>query len=146
MKRADSLLAPLIKNLGIENEVKLGRIRQEWAAIFEKPVSLHMSPASLKEGEVLINVDSPMWLQQLSFYKKTIAEKLSAFGVKTVRLRLGRVLPEKSRDSLIPKVQVLTAHDRTYIETVVSSISDAELKERIKKAIEKSIALKQQPL
>ncbi|MDP3260906.1 MAG: DUF721 domain-containing protein, partial [Thermodesulfovibrionales bacterium] len=69
MKRADSLLAPLIKNLKLEDAVKLGRIKTGWADIFEKPVSLHMFPAMLKEGELLINVDSPMWMQQLSFYK-----------------------------------------------------------------------------
>lgn len=139
MKRADSLLTPLIRNLGIEDAVRLGHIKKEWACVFERPVSLHMSPANLKEGELLINVDSPVWLQQLSFYKETIIKKLHPFGIKAVRFKLGRVLPEKKQDKTIPKRQALTAKEHSYIEETVSSIPDQELRDRIKKAIEKSI-------
>lgn len=143
MKRADSLLAPLIKNLKLEDAVKLGRIRAGWADIFEKPVSLHMFPAMLKEGELLINVDSPMWMQQLSFYKDKIADKLQGFGVKAVRLRLGKVIPwEKEKGEKILLHKSITADDRSYIEKTVSPIRDEELREGIKKAIEKSIGFK----
>ncbi|MBT9536739.1 MAG: DUF721 domain-containing protein [Nitrospirae bacterium] len=143
MKRADSLLAPLIKNLKLEDAVKLGRIKTGWADIFEKPVSLHMFPAMLKEGELLINVDSPMWMQQLSFYKDKMTDKLQGFGVKAVRLRLGKVMPwekEKKGEEILHKP--ITADDRSYIEKTVSPIHDAELREGIKKAIEKSISFK----
>lgn len=145
MKRADSLLTPLIRNLGIEDAVRLGYIKKEWACIFERPVSLHMSPANLKEGELLINVDSPVWLQQLSFYKETIIKKLHHVGIKTVRFKLGRVLPEKKQDKTTPfeiKGQALTVKEHSYIEETVSSIPDQELRDRIKKAIEKSIGFK----
>lgn len=143
MKRADSLLAPLIKNLKLEDAVKLGRIKTGWADIFEKPVSLHMFPAILKEGELLINVDSPMWMQQLSFYKDKMADKLHGFGVKAVRLRLGNVMPwgkEKKGEEILHKP--ITTDDRSYIEKTVSPIHDEELRNGIKKAIEKSISFK----
>lgn len=142
MERADSLLTPLIRNLGIEDAVRQGYIKKEWACIFERPVSLHMSPANLKEGELLINVDSPVWLQQLSFYKETIIKKLHPFGIKTVRFKLGRVLPEKKQDKTTSRRQALTTNEHSYIEETVSSIPDQELKDRIKKAIEKSIVFK----
>lgn len=143
MKRVDSLLAPLIKNLKLEDAVKLGRIRAGWADIFEKPVSLHMFPAMLKEGELLINVDSPIWMQQLSFYKDKIADKLQGFGVKAVRLRLGKVIPwEKEKGEKILLHKSITADVRSYIEKTVSPIRDEELREGIKKAIEKSIGFK----
>ncbi len=143
MKRADSLLAPLIKNLKLEDAVKLGRIKAGWADIFEQPVSLHMFPAMLKEGELLINVDSPMWMQQLSFYKDKMADKLHGFGVKAVRLGLGKVIPwEKEKGEKIILHKSITADDRSYIEKTVSPIRDEELREGIKKAIEKSISFK----
>ncbi len=143
MKRADSLLAPLIKNLRLEDAVKLGRIRAGWADIFEKPVSLHIFPAILKEGELLINVDSPMWMQQLSFYKDKMTDKLQGFGVKAVRLGLGKVIPwEKEKGGKIILHKSITADDRSYIEKTVSPIRDEELREGIKKAIEKSISFK----
>ncbi len=143
MKRADSLLAPFIRTLGIEDAVKLERIKKEWAGVFERPIPLHMSPAKLKDGELLINVDSPVWMQQLNFFKEDITKKLHCFGIKTVRFKLGRVLPW-GKQEIISKGQSLTANDHSYIEETVSSISDQELRERIKKAIEKSITFKRQ--
>jgi len=142
VKRADSLLAPLIKRLKIEDGVRLGHIKEEWPDIFEKPISLHMSPASLKEGELLINVDSPVWLQQLSFYKETIIKKLHGFGVNTIRFRIGRVLLQTKQDKTISETKPLTENDHYYIKETVSSIPDQELKDRIKRAIEKSIMFK----
>lgn len=145
MKRADSVLASVIKNLGMEDGVRLGRLKREWSTIFEKPVSLHTAPANLKEGELLINVDSPIWLQQLSFYKEAIIKKLHGFEIKTVRFKLGRVLPEKKQDKTIPfatKKQALTANNSSYIEKTVFLIQDMELRDRVKKAIEKCIVSK----
>jgi len=142
VKRADSLLAPLIRNLGIGDAVILGRIRNEWGGIFEKPVSLHMSPAILKEGELLINVDSPVWLQELNFYKDTIIKKLHGFGIKSVRLKIGRVYLEKKQDRIPHGKKALTADDAFYIENTVSAIANQELRDGIKKAIEKSITFK----
>ena len=142
VKRADSLLAPLIRNLGIEDSVRLGRIRNEWAVIFEKPVSLHMAPAGIKEKELLINVDSPVWLQQLNFYKDTIIKKLSGFGIKTVRFKIGRVLPEKKQYKTILEKRLLTANENSYIEETISPVPDHELRDKIKKAMEKSMSFK----
>lgn len=142
MKRADSLLSPLIKSLGLEDSVRAGRIKKEWAAIFEKPVSLHMSPASLREGELLINVDSPVWLQQLNFYKDTIIKKLNGFGIKTVRFKMGRVLPEKKQAKPILEKRLLTVNENSYIEETISPVQDQELRDNIKKAMEKSMSFK----
>jgi len=143
VKRADSLLAPLIKNLKIDEAVRLGRIRAGWPDIFEKPVSLHIFPVMLKEGELLINVDSPAWLQQLSFFKDKMADKLRGFGVKAIRLRLGRVVSaekEKGRKQILHKP--MTAGDRSYIEKTVSNVNEEELRNGIKKAMEKSFTFK----
>jgi len=138
VKRADSLLAPIIRNLGIEDSIRLGRIKKEWAGVFEKTISFHTCPASLKEEELLVNVDSPVWLQQLSFYKEDIVKKLRGFGVKAVRFRLGRVFPEKKKEQEVLKKRLLTSGDNAYIEETVSSIPAGELRDKIKKAIEKS--------
>ncbi len=101
-----------------------------------------MSPASLREGELLINVDSPVWLQQLNFYKDTIIKKLNGFGIKTVRFKMGRVLPEKREEQAIPKIRRLTADEHSYIDGTISPVPDQELRDNIKKAMEKSMSFK----
>ena len=101
-----------------------------------------MAPASIKEKELLINVDSPVWLQQLTFYKDTIIKKLNGFGIKTVKFKIGRVLPEKKQDKTILEKRLLTANENSYIEGTVSPVPDQELRDKIKKAMEKSMAFK----
>ncbi len=144
LKKLSVLISPLLKELDIEDGVRFESIKKDWQQLFNMPISLHMSPARLKEGELLINVDSPVWLQQLSFYKADIIKKLSPFGVGTVRFRLGRVSAktESGVRSQKSKVRRLTTEELSYIEDTVSPISDQELRDKISKAIEKSIALR----
>jgi hypothetical protein len=142
MKRADSLLIPFIRDLGIEDGVKLAEIRRNWYNLFDKPLSYHMSPFILSRGEVLLNVDSPVWLQELTFYKEDIIKKMSAYGVKAVRFRLGRVSRNKQStvSSQQSAVKQLTNEERTFVRDVVSKIGDDLLKGTLKTAIEKSIS------
>ena len=63
MKKAEAVLGPMLKRLGIESGVKLERVRKDWNDIFDHDLVSHMYPALLKEGELLLNVDSPVWMQ-----------------------------------------------------------------------------------
>ncbi len=51
----------------------------------------HMSPSLLARGELLLTVDSPVWLQELNFFRGDILRKLSSYGVSAIRFRIGRV-------------------------------------------------------
>lgn len=140
VKRADSLLQTFIGELGIEDGLRFAEIKKNWFNLFNEPLSSHMSPCTLSEGELLINVDSPVWLQELHYYKGNIADRLSPFGVKDVRFKLGRVSTKvkpgvKGQRS---RVKPLTAEELSYIEETVSQISDEELRETIKRTIEKA--------
>ncbi|MCE5195046.1 MAG: DUF721 domain-containing protein [Nitrospiraceae bacterium] len=142
MRRADFLLAPILRNIGISEDVHLLKIKMEWSEIFEKPLSFHTSPAALKESELLINVDSAVWMQELSFYKETIVKKLNRFGIKSVRLKIGRVFPYKKQSGPKPEMRRMTIDDKAFIENTVSVIPEEDLKVQIKKAIEKSLTFK----
>lgn len=87
MKRADSAIYHIVKDMGMEDALKLHRINKLWNTLFQEPLSLHTSPSRLSKGQLVINVDSPVWLQEISFYKADIIKKLSRFGVKDIRLK-----------------------------------------------------------
>ncbi|MDP2167008.1 MAG: DUF721 domain-containing protein [Thermodesulfovibrionales bacterium] len=89
MERAGLQIHSIMKGLGLEDGLRFYRIMSCWDETFQPPLSLHMRPARLKEAELLINVDSPLWLQQISFLKEDIIGRLGPFGVKKIRLRLG---------------------------------------------------------
>jgi predicted nucleic acid-binding Zn ribbon protein len=119
VERAASVLSPLLKRLGVDEAVRLQQIRNDWQALFGKPLLSHMSPSRLFGGDLLLSVDSPAWMQQLGFCKKEILQKLSGYGVRDLKFRIGRV-STKNRQK-------------------VSDVSDDLLRETIRKTIEKSL-------
>ncbi len=139
MEKAASLLAPMIKRLGLSAGVHLGRIRGEWHALFGPTLSAHMSPSKLAEGELLLNVDQPIWMQQLTFHKRQIVEKLSPYGVKDVRFRIGSIHQMKTpgRPSRVP--EELSSEDAAFVNTLVSGVDDHNLQQAIRRAVEKSL-------
>jgi hypothetical protein len=140
VKRTDALLKPLIHNLGIIDSVRLAQIKSHWHTLFQKPLSYHMSPSALSGNELLLNVDSPVWLQELKFYQGDIIKKLTPYQVRTVRFRLGRVIDTaRQGDKPRPACNPLTALDHTFIEETVSPIEDEGLKEIVRKTIAKAI-------
>jgi hypothetical protein len=141
VRRADSLLAPLIRDLGIRDGVRLAGIRKDWSSLFSDPVPLHTYPLMLSGDELLIAVDSPVWLQELHFYKENIVKKLGSYGVKAVRFRLGRVsAPAKPGGrSQKPRVRGLTNKEHAFIQEEAAKIHDEGLKETLKTTIEKAI-------
>ena len=85
MQRADSLLKPVIRDLGIEDSLRLAEIRRNWTVLFSEPVSSRMFPSFLSRGELVLTVDSPVWLQQLNLCKGDILLKLRASGIRESR-------------------------------------------------------------
>lgn len=144
MKRIGNLISPLVAGLGLEEAMRFEQIRNEWPDIFREPLSLHMSPCSLKHGELLITVDSPAWHQQLIFLKSEILKNVSPYGVKEVRFRVGTVrtkaksAPQNPQQKKIP----LDRHSLQQIEETVSALEDGPLKESIRKTMEKSLSAK----
>lgn len=142
MKRADSLLASVIRDLGIAAGVKFAEIKRDWNTLFGWPLSFHMSPAQFSNSELLIFVDSPAWLQELSFFREEILGKLKSYGVKSVRFRLGRVATntKKGVGNRKTGVKQLTNVEHEIVKEMVSRIDDEGLKEAMKTTIEKAIA------
>lgn len=144
VKKIGSLIAPLVRELGIEEAVKFEELKKKWENLFNEPLSLHMCPSRLNNGELLINVDSPLWLQQLSFLKTQIISSLASFEIRDVRFRIGKVVGTRKReDRYLPLARpALRDDDLQQIESTVSEIDDVAMKGTIKKAMEKSFAAK----
>jgi hypothetical protein len=142
VKRADSLLSSVIKDLGIADGVKFAEIKRDWNTLFDQPLSFHMSPSIFSNSELLIFVDSPAWLQELSFFREDIRRKLESYGVKSIRFRLGRVATNTKKRVRNHKagVKQLTNMEHEVVENMVSSIDDEALKRAMKTTIEKAIA------
>lgn len=142
MNSINAILTPIFKNLGMEDRIKLEFMRNQWRSLFNEPLSLHTYPVEIKDGELLINVNSPVWLQQLKFFKQDIMKKLHLYNIKHIRFRHGKVYHKEAQRGAeqLPQSKPLSDHEITWINQTTSAISDAELKEGAKKAITKSLS------
>lgn len=145
MKKAEAVLGPMLKHLGLESGVKLQRIRNDWHSIFDKSISSHIFPAVLNEGELLLNVESPAWMQQLTYYKKEIVKKLGPYGISEIRFRLGKIPKKKQPGTEKKLARELSSEEVLFISSAVAGFSDENLKASIKKAIEKSLLADRKP-
>lgn len=141
MKKTGAVLDSLLKNLGLESGVRLVRIKQDWYKLFDEQITSHLFPVSFSDGELLFHVTSPIWMQQFSYHKSEIIRKLSTYGVQNIRFRLGRV-PQKPEITPLRKSHELTSENRLFISELLSDINDENLKDAIKKAVEKSLTSK----
>jgi hypothetical protein len=139
VEKASHALSPLIRRLGLTAGVRLGRIRSEWDTLFGPTLSMHMSPSKLAEGELLVNVDQPIWMQQLTFHKRQIVEKLRHHGVRDVRFRIGRIYRVRTPGPVVREPAGLSAEDASFVETLVSDVDDEDLRQAIRSAAEKSM-------
>ena len=139
MKKTGAVLGPLLRNLGLESGVRLALIRNDWYKIFDEQIASQLFPVSFSDGELLLNVTSPIWMQQCSYHKGEIIKKLSAYDVQNIRFRLGRIPQKKQGISTPRKTSELTSENRFFITELLSDVSDESLKEAIKKALEKSL-------
>jgi len=139
MEKAGSLLGPLVKRLGIESGVRLSHIKNDWHTLFGNPLSLHMSPSKLTEGELLLNVDSPIWIQQLNFCKREIKAKLGAYGVREIRFRIGKVAMLSTANEKRRELPELSSEDAGFIDCLAEKIVDSELRSAVRGAAEKSL-------
>jgi hypothetical protein len=139
LEKAGSALSPLVREFGLEGSLSLHRLKAEWDTLFEGPLSQHTLPYRHAEGRLLVLVDSPVWIQQLSFLKAEMLRKLRGFGVKDLGFRLGAVVKRPGRRAAAPPAA--TEDDIALIDEVVSATTNPELKERIRRAMEKSLPL-----
>jgi hypothetical protein len=142
VKKTGAVLDPLLKNLGLESGVRLARIKRDWYGIFDEQITSHLFPVNFSDSELLLHVASPIWMQQFSYHKSEITKKLSNYGVRNIRFRLGRIPQGKQEIPPAGKAPELTRENRFFISELLSGVRDEHLKETIKKAVEKSLTSK----
>lgn len=142
MEPVGILLSSLFKSLGIEDKIKLSDLQNSWHILLKEPLTLHTYPTDLKDGELVINVDSPAWIGELKFFKKEIIQSLRTYNIKDIRFRHGIVYQRKDLAKDIKRdgdrghiKRSISDSDLAWIEQILANISDLALKEQVKKAI-----------
>ena len=139
MVTAGTVLKRLSREIGIESAIKLAEIQAKWQDIFDHRLTGHMYPHEIRGDVLIIHVDSPMWLQELTYLKKEILKKLGVFFLKDISLKIGKVTklprpqtgPKPTSEVLLQSLQETPSWALDDLENV----SDPELRGRLEEII-----------
>ena len=83
-----NVIAGIIKKVGLDKELLLNSIEQEWEDIVGTAVAKHTRPGKFENKQLTIYVDNPVWLFELKQQKsmKTILVNLSKrYGTNKIK-------------------------------------------------------------
>jgi len=83
----NKLVPQVMKRLGLEQRLQQSQVFYLWPHIVGSDVARHAQPVSLRHNLLVVAVDHPVWLQELSrFHKPLILQKVQErVGKKAVR-------------------------------------------------------------
>ena len=143
MKSVSREIEAIVKGLGLHEKVRLYTLRRDFRGTIPPPLSDHLFPVSLTKGTLLVYVDSTQWLYEVRNHTEEIRKRLSAYGVRNVRFKLGRVYRKRERP---------VRHDRDKVEIpdslrdyVDAEIKDPAVRDSILSAITASINRPRRP-
>ncbi len=90
------IVRKIVSRLGLEGLATSSRVFEVWNSVVGPAIARHAQPYSLRDGTLIVNVESSVWLSQLDRYrKKQIREKLNRSLphplVKRIIFRFGEV-------------------------------------------------------
>jgi predicted nucleic acid-binding Zn ribbon protein len=140
------LLHDGLKGLGIAERLREADIWRIWPEVAGPAIASRAQPLRIIGGTLTIAVSSGPWMQELSFLKEMIRQKLNAgLGEEVVReilLRSGKVAPQAvpAEEPLRPKKE-LTERQLAMIEEQAAAIPDAETRRAFAELMKASFEL-----
>lgn len=89
-----NLVPHVMKGLGLEQRLHQSQVFYLWPQIVGTDIARHAQPVSLRNGNLIVAVDHPIWLQELKrFHKALLLQKVQAKigqrAVKDIVFRIG---------------------------------------------------------
>ena len=128
-----TLLQDGLKGLGLAERLREADIWRIWPEVVGPAISSRARPLRIINGILTVAVSSGPWMQELTFLKGMIREKLNgqlgATVVKDIVLKSGRV--EKEVPVAVaeaPRKKRLTARQLAFIDEQSAAIADPEIR------------------
>ncbi len=149
IERLSSLLNKTLASHGLTTRLKEYRVVGRWEKIVGKVIARHAQPSSLRGKKLSVAVDSSAWMQQLSLLKPELIEKLNnglgAGSIQDITFKMGNVVKAAKPANEQPHAAMLDEDAREKIEQYVHDIKDVDVKEALRRLIEKDLLSKRKP-
>jgi len=141
VERVGDVLQRWIKFHRREGGLQEYSVRERWPEVVGPQLSQRTQPQSLRDGLLTVVVVSASWLNELSFMRTTILQRLNELlgqgTVRAVRLVAGRVTPppQVAPPPAEPPAPCVPPEDVERIEReVAAQVADPQLREAVRLA------------
>jgi hypothetical protein len=146
MKRAEpvsSLLKQILSQPGMGEQLNRHQAWLVWDQLVGEQIAARARPFKLRKGVLEVQVDHPVWMQQLQMMKPQILEKIATkipnAGITDIYLRQTRnpetYHPRKAKPTSEPppwtKIE-LTENEKSSIEEKLSQVDNIELRDELR--------------
>ena len=144
---AGQILAPWLRQSGLQHHLLERRLQTEWAAIAGQLAATHSRPLHLRRQRLTVAAESPAWLHQLRYLEPMLLTQIQrAFGpelVMELRWVVGPIIDEAQRPSLqAPPVWSsvpLTAETEAAITDAVAPLKDPAVAAVARRLLQKAM-------
>ncbi|MBF0468183.1 MAG: DUF721 domain-containing protein [Desulfamplus sp.] len=95
MTHVGDILESALKNFRPSGDTGMTRIWDLWHVSVGETIAREAKPGAFKDGILIVNVSSSVWMQQLTFLKQDIVAKLNQIleceMVKEIRFKIAKV-------------------------------------------------------
>ena len=136
-----SVLKPLLKRYGLETQMQIYTLIDQWEIFAGPQIAFHTLPYQLKFKKLFLYVDSSAWINQLIYLKQELMDKINKVAgetwVKDILFKIGSVekneeIPEEEQASP-SNGKAISLEEMALIENYVSSLKEKELKDQLRK-------------
>ncbi len=147
MKQA-ARVGSLLRQMTTESELGRQLNRHQawliWDKLVGKQIALRARPLRLRQGILEVQVDHPVWMQQLQMLKPQILKKLNEMvpnaGIEDIYLRQttrsSQVVPPRQKPQAETPAwlkEELSQKEKADIEKALAAIKDPELKDEMRR-------------
>lgn len=133
-----TILAGVAHRLGLESKLFEARLRRHWPDIVGEPIATHTRPDQIRFKKLHVYVHNSVWLQQLTFLKPVLLEKVNRMAGDTLVTEIVLRIGEFSADRVTsPAAPSDTAPPQPSAELIreatlhTQGIQDPALKEQL---------------
>ncbi len=143
-QKVGSLLKEVLSEQGLGDKLSRYQAWLIWDQLVGEQIAQRARPLRLRQGVLEVQVDHPVWMQQLQMLKPKILEKLHQkipnAGITDIYLRKGHPgraasMVKKKEDSGPPAWQAieLSSEEQQKIEDKLQDVTDPELKAEMRR-------------
>jgi predicted nucleic acid-binding Zn ribbon protein len=75
--RVGNILPGLLKGLGLDRKMEEVRLFRRWPEIVGAAIASRSRPREIKRGELVIEVENNVWMQEIRFHENAIIERVA---------------------------------------------------------------------